>query len=131
MGRPFKDRITNTHSDAVAGEDLSNAQFRFIKRNAAGRMVLCDTLGERADGVLLSNNTNEGQTCVYATPNGGTNVQASGTAAIPNGTPVTTDANGRAVATTTAGHYINAITRQAVSAGGNVNIPCDLDRYTV
>lgn len=99
-----------------AGSDLSTSQFRFVKLQSNGRVIRCDTAGERAYGVVLNKPT-EGKTAQVAIGTGGSEVTAGG--AVNRGVEVTTDNQGRAVAATTDKHYVNGIARTSAAAAGN------------
>lgn len=99
-----------------AGSDLTTSQFRFVKLQSNGRVIRCDTAGERAYGVVLNKPAN-GETAQVAIGEGGSEVVAGG--AVTRGVEVTTDNQGRAVAATTDKYYVNGIARTAASAAGN------------
>jgi len=81
----------------VAGEDLSAAQFKFVKIQPDGGVHLADTAGENCIGVLLVEG--EDTRAVTVVISGSVMVEAGGT--VTNGGPVAVDATGRAVDATT------------------------------
>lgn len=101
-----------------AGEDLTAKQFHFVKLNAAGRVVACDTVGERAYGVLLNAIGNNKVAQISRGP-GGSDVVAGAVIAGP-GVELTTNAAGRAIPATANKHYVNGIAMKAASADGTV-----------
>jgi hypothetical protein len=64
-----------------AGEDLSSAQFKFVKLDSSGEVVACTAVTDIPIGVL-QNTPTDGQIAQVAV-SGGTKVKAGGTAA-PN-----------------------------------------------
>lgn len=91
--------------NATAGADLSAKLHRFGKRDTDGKIVVCSTLGERADGIIGSKPTAEDDGMDLfidrLMP-----IRAGG--AFDGGAKLTTDANGRAVLAST-GHHVMAI----------------------
>ena len=81
----------------VSGEDLSNAQFKFVTLESDGKVDLADSAGENCIGVLIVQEENNRAVTVVMT--GSTIVEAGGT--VTNGGAVATDATGRAVDATT------------------------------
>lgn len=100
----------------VCGENLTGQQFRFVKLNAAGRVVRCNTAGERAYGILL-NKPNTGETAQVVKAPGG-NIVVAGAAIAAIGAELQTDNQGRAIPAV-AGDYVNAIAKQTASAAGD------------
>jgi len=84
--------VTVTHPSAG---DLSTKQFYFVKLDSSGNVVLCDTAGEQALGVLQNNPAGAGRECAIAV-GGVTKVIASATIAV--GALIATDASGKAKA---------------------------------
>ena len=111
---PFRNRIREVRS-AVAGADLSNMDGRFVKLDASGNLVLCNTAGERADGVLLKGRA-QGQVVNYITLLGGGNIQMS-TAAVPRNSEVATDVNGLGRVARN-GEFVLGIAREAAAVVG-------------
>lgn len=108
-----------------AGEDLSSKQFHFVKLNAAGRVVACNTAGERAFGVVLNKPDAAGKSANVVTGPGGSFVVAG--AAVPLGSEVATDAQGRAkVAAAT--EYVNGVAVSGAAAA-NARISANLLTY--
>ena len=107
---------TTTTESRVAGADLPNRQFRFVKLLANGRVVLCDTAGERAYGVIL-NRPKAGETAQISLEPGGSELTAGAVLAI--GDELTTDNLGRAIKATADKHYVNAIAMSSAAAAGN------------
>lgn len=83
----------------TAGADLRTHQYKFVKLNSAGQVVLCATLGERPFGVL-QNKPKLGQSAAVRT-SGVSKVLVAASQSIDEGTPLGTDANARAVAAAT------------------------------
>ena len=100
-----------------AGGNLRTKQFHFVKLNAAGKIVSCDTIGERAYGVLL-NAPDNNQVCNISKGPGGSDVIAGSALAGP-GVELTTNAAGRAIPAIADKHYVNGISLKAASADGN------------
>ena len=79
----------------IAGEDLSAAQYKFVRINAGtDSTVVLSGAGERADGVLINDPTS-GKAATVAR-DGDPMVYAGGT--IADGAEIAVDANGDAVA---------------------------------
>ncbi len=97
----------------LAGADLSANQNYFVKKDSNGNAVLCSVLGEASEGVLY-NAPGNGEACTIA-QYGTKKVVAGGTVAV--GAWVTTDAAGKAVATTTAGHVVRGRALESAVAG--------------
>lgn len=116
MSFQSNDQFTET---LISGADLrNNAQFRFVKLNGAGRVVRCDTAGERAYGMLL-NKPNDGETANVVTAPGGSMITLGGNVT-GAGVELTTDNQGRAIAATVNKQYVNAIAKKGGSAGDEV-----------
>ena len=109
-----------------AGADLRTKQFHFVKLNATGKVVPCDTIGERAFGVLL-NAVDNNQVAQIAKGPGGSDVVAGAAIAGP-GVEITTNAAGRAIAATADKHYVNGIALKAATADGN-QVSANLTTY--
>lgn len=90
---------------AVAGADLSGKRYHIVKLNADGKVVLAAAATDAIIGVL-DNEPKEGVTAEVVTVNGqGTfRVKAAGT--IAKDAFITSDASGKAVATTTSGNRV-------------------------
>lgn len=82
----------------IAGADLSNAQFTFVKMNTTDRTVVAAGDGEAADGVLL-NDPESGQSATVAVF--GRVIVEVGTGGLTAGDDVGVDANGEAVTAAT------------------------------
>jgi hypothetical protein len=85
-----------------AGEDLSEKQHYIVQLSAAGLIEVAEGATDLVVGVL-QNYPESGQQAVYAYT-GTAKVKAGGTIGV--GAWVTTDANGKAVATTTDGDVV-------------------------
>ena len=96
-----------------AGEDLSDKQFYFVKMDANGRVVLCDTLGERVLGVL-QNKPKANETAQVVLSPGGSPVKAAG--AIALNALVVTAADGRATTKSAANEWIAGVSDNATTA---------------
>ena len=92
----------------VSGEDLSNAQFKFVTLESDGKVDLADSAGENCIGVLIVQEENN--RAVTVVMSGSVIVEAGGT--VTNGGAVATDATGRAVDATT-GDIIMGYAREA------------------
>ncbi len=79
----------------AAGADLSAHQYKFVKLNGTGQVVVCGAAGESAFGVLQDKPNAAGKAACVATL--GVSKVVAGAAVAP-GDLVTTDAQGRAVA---------------------------------
>jgi len=99
-----------------AATDLSGNQYYFVKQTGDGEVNLCNTLGEFSYGVLQ--NKPESGKAANVRLEGTSKVVASG--AIARDSYVTTNASGKAVATTTAGHFVRGIALQSASADGDI-----------
>ena len=121
MAFQSNDMFTET---LVAGADLRESQFRFVKLNAAGRVVRCSVAGERAYGVLLTK-ANTGEAVNVSKAPGGSFVVA-GVNITEVGDEITTNAAGQAIAAT-ANTYVNGIAKQTASAGDQIS--ADLVTY--
>ncbi len=104
-----------------AGADLSGNQYYFVK-NSSGKAVLCSVAGEMSEGVL-KNTPVSGEAASIA-QEGTTKVLAGGT--VSAGDWITTDGNGKAVKTTTAGHVVRGRALEAAVAGDIFEIECCL-----
>lgn len=89
-----RDNIRDTFT-GVAGADLTNMDGRFIKRNAAGQYVVCDTAGERADGVLIKGRK-QGESINFVRFPGGHGAVKCIPAGFANNAELATDNAGRA-----------------------------------
>ena len=108
----------------IAGADLSGSQFRFVKLNAAGRVIPCNAAGERAYGVLL-NKGNTGEAVNVSKAPGGSQVEL-GANVTEVGDELTTNATGQAIPAT-GNTYVNGIAKNTGSA--NAQIGADLVTY--
>ena len=106
----------------IAGADLSASQYRFVKENAAGKIVATHTAGAAVMGVLQNNPANTRAATVMRT--GATKVVAGAAVAID--ALVTTDTAGRAVTATT-GQTIAGVARIAAAGAGEI-ITIELER---
>lgn len=88
----------------VAGADLRSHQYKFVKLNSTGKVVLCDTAGERAFGIL-ENKPRNGQSARVRVE-GVSKVLVAASQTITHGTRLTTDANGRAAAAATGNNVL-------------------------
>lgn len=91
--------------NAQAGADLTGKKYRFGKRATDGQIVVCSTLGERADGIIGSVPTAEGDGMDLFIER---LMPIEAGAAFDGGAKLTTDANGRAVVASD-GHHVMAI----------------------
>jgi len=94
--------IRSFDNTLVAAADLSAKQFYIVKIDSTAKVVLADSALSTIVGVL-QNNPVSGEAATYRFL-GTTKVVAGGTIAV--GALVTSDANGKAVATTTDGHIV-------------------------
>ena len=112
--------IENVGSTLPGGEaaaDLSANQYYFVKVDSSGQVALCDTLGEKMDGVLQNDPEAQGRAATVWGVGSVSKVVAS--AAIAQGANVTTAASGKAV-TAASGNYIAGTALEASSADGEV-----------
>ena len=103
----------------LAGADLSAAgtQYKFVKLNSSGAVVLCSVAGERAHGVLQDTPAN-GAPANVSGP-GITKVRAGGS--ITAGNYLTADPSGFAItAAALSTHSINGIALEAAGASGQL-----------
>ncbi len=102
-----------------AGADLSTAQYKFVKLNSDGEVILAAATTDRPIGVL-QNDPASGETA-EVTIAGGTKVKAGGTLAVGN--PLFTNASGLGVtATVGSGGATFYIVGTAISAGASGEI---------
>lgn len=106
----------------TAGEDLSNSQYHYVKRNAAGNIIECDAAGERVYGILQNAPANGGVAIVARDP-AKSDVEIA--AAVTVGQALMTAADGRATPETGADVYTTGSATVAGAAVGDV-IPTDL-----
>jgi len=91
-----------------AAADLRTHQYKFVKLDASGNVVLCSAAGERTFGVL-QNKPNTGETAVVRIF-GLTKAVASAAIATPN--PIATDASG----------LVKAASRLVAASGNASNV---------
>jgi hypothetical protein len=103
-----------------AGEDLSAAQFLFVKVNASSQIVKCTVSGESPDGVLQSK-VASGQPADV--DRNGVSKVVAGPGGITAGNDVTTNASGQAI-TAASGDFIagRCILSAASGAFGTVSL---------
>jgi len=101
--------------NAQAGADLTGKLYRFGKRATDGEIVVCTTLGERADGIIGSVPTAAGDGLDLFVER---LMPIEAGASFNGGAQLTTDANGRAVAAS-AGHYVMAIAAEPANGSGH------------
>jgi hypothetical protein len=109
----------------IAGADLSTAQFKFVTLESTGKVILANSAGEQAIGVLLVGGVAD--TAVTVTRSGSVMVIAGGT--IAAGAAITTTAAGLAL-TAASGNVVMGYAREAavinqvieieLISGGNV-----------
>jgi len=104
-----------TNVSLRASGDLSAYQFRFVKLNASGQVVLAGD-GEWAIGVLQNKPTAAGQGATVAI-SGISKAVAGGT--LTPGNAVASDAQGRAIRAGT-GDYILGVALESATAAGQV-----------
>ena len=100
----------------LAGEDLSESQFHFVKLAADGDVELCDTAGDLPIGVL-QNKPNTGHEA-HVMVIGRSKLVAS--EAIAPGSRVGTHTDGRAKASDTATEFVAGIAYERAAAAGQV-----------
>lgn len=100
-----------------AGEDLSPYQFRMVKTNTSGQVVLADTLGERITGVLQNKPTAVGHEASIS-ERGITKVIAAG--AFDIDAELVVNSAGLATAKTAANQYIIGIAQEAATTANQV-----------
>lgn len=98
---------------ALAGADLSAAQFKFVKLNSSDAAVLCDTAGEQAYGILQNNPASGGEATIAI---GGISKFAAGDT-VAAGATVSTAADGEGVTSATADHIFLGICREGAGDG--------------
>jgi hypothetical protein len=107
--------IYNRVETYIAGEDLTSAQYRFLKTDAAGAVVVAGA-GEDVVGICW-NDPAAGRATSVVRGNSDPHVYAG--AAIAVGVDIAVDANGAAVAADT-GDFIVGKTRYAAAAAGDL-----------
>jgi hypothetical protein len=103
----------------VAGEDLSGAQYKFVKINTSGQAVACAAATDKPIGVLQNDPTSGKEAIVTVV--GGTKVLAS--ASLDEGTLIGTTAAGKAGAKTPGTdvtHYVVGTVILASGADGEI-----------
>ena len=89
----------------TAGADLSSAQYQLVKMSAEGTVVLAAAATDNILGVILEPGKSGDRVSVGMLNGDGTfNVKAAG--AITAGAQLTSNASGKAVATTTTGNVV-------------------------
>lgn len=105
---------SNVHTETfLAGADLSAKRYYLAKQNAAGEAVLSAAGTDRSIGPIYE--PNDDATDVAVAVSGQPKVLAGGT--IGEGDRLTSDANGKAVATTTPGDYVFGEAMEEAAAG--------------
>lgn len=106
----------------AAGEDLSSAQFKFVKLNAAGQVIACTAATDVPVGVLQNNPASGGAAEVMLV--GITKVQ--GDANLARGNQVGTSADGQAAAyvpgTNTTSYIVGQVLDDNNAVGGLATI---------
>jgi hypothetical protein len=110
-------RGTGEFVSYIAGADLSAKQYRFVKQGTdRNEVVLATAATDKIIGVLQNDPVeNEGANVRLLNGGGSTKLVAGGS--ITKGAYLTTDANGAAVATTTAGQVICGQAHEDADAG--------------
>lgn len=103
----------------IAGADLSNSQYYFVERSAAGTVTVCNAAADVAYGVLVNKpKANEAATVVVL---GICSVVSDGSGtAIVDGDFIGPNASGKAVKKATADYGINGIALDPSTANGTV-----------
>ncbi|MFI8696757.1 capsid cement protein [Dietzia maris] len=101
---------------AVAGENLSGKRYHIVKLNSDGKVVLAAAATDAIIGVL-DNEPKAGETAEVVTVNGQGTFRVKAAAIIAKDAFITSDANGQAVATTTAGNRVIGRAVRAFAAG--------------
>lgn len=101
-----------------AGEDLSSAQYMFVKVDPsnANKVLLCDTAGEVSLGILM-NKPESGEYAEVALPGGGAKLIVDGS--VSPGAMISTGADGKGE-TATSSQYIGAMA-DATGAASSAN----------
>jgi len=102
-----------------AGADLSTHQYKFVKLDINGAVVLCTVAGERPHGVLM-NNPLLGEAAAVQTIGDGGQVKIIASAAIAIGALVCTTNVGSGVTSITAGHVVGGYADEAAVSVGDV-----------
>lgn len=101
-----------------AGEDLSAAQYTFVKLNASGQVIQCDTQGEQAYGILQNDPDEAGKAAIVAI--GGISKCEAGEA-VTAGNFVGTAADGQALdASLTTGDVQLGLAVSSAGAAGEI-----------
>lgn len=109
----YRDNIREVFTK-TANEDMTGKDGYFVKEAENGRYDLCDTAGERADGVVIKGR-GEGKSIQVVKLPGGVGKVKIVPGGITNGVEVATDNMGRA-RVATAGNYVLGLARQTVAA---------------
>lgn len=99
-----------------AGADLRTHQFKFVKLNASGQVILCSVAGEKTIGVL-QNKPNTGEVADIM-PLGQSKLHCG--AAVAAGAQIMTDASGRAITAATTGSTIQGWAFEAGAAAAEI-----------
>jgi hypothetical protein len=100
----------------LAGADLSASNFRILVQQADRTVVLANAATQNFIGVLHYGAKQGGEVSILGRNAGGTfKVIAGGTIAV--GDALTSDANGAAITTTTAGNEVIGFAQEAAVAG--------------
>ena len=110
---PRRDNIRETFT-GVAGADLTGMDGRFVKLNADGKYVLCDTAGERGDGILIKGRAQGKSIQIVKYPGGIGNLQCV-PAGLARNSELATDNAGRAKVAA-AGEFVMALAREVAAA---------------
>ncbi len=114
----------------TAGADLTGKEQRIMKYSTGGKVaVATSATADKFAGVLAVGNTSNEVVSVWDAQESG-RVPVIAGAAVSAGAFITTDGEGRAVATTTAGNNALGVALTAAAAAGEV-IEVALNRFVV
>jgi hypothetical protein len=104
----------------IAGADLSNSQYRFVKLDSTQNKVIVATAGtDNIIGVLL-NAPKSGEEARVGLLNGNGTYQIVASTLISLGAVMTATTGGKAVTTSTTGHRVAGIALEAAAADGDL-----------
>lgn len=120
--------VEGSYGSREAGADLSAKQYHVVKTDANGKVVLASAATDAIVGVIETP-AKSGETVSYAFINGGGTFKVVAGGTIAKDAYLTSDANGQAVATTTAGNRVFGRAVTSAVAGDVVEYVKSNERY--